>query len=166
MEALIFVGLPLEYKGKLYNVAAGLNHGEVLGFRTEDPYLPNYNEFYEARYFTSGENVDGTVTVRTEDYGFCHMDELDDNDDVEFDLEAEIEALEEAEFEELEEVEDDPDYIDEDEEELMEQDIPISSNVLFTCPDMPKLRIAAEICEDLWVPNPPSVAHALSMVQT
>ena len=25
---------------------------------------------------------------------------------------------------------------------------------------MPKLQIAAEICEDLWVPNPPSVAHA------
>ena len=159
VEALIFVGLPLEYKGKLYNVAAGLNHGEVLGF-VPKIHIPNYNEFYEARYFTSGENVDGTVTVRTEDYGFCHMDELDDNDDVEFDLEAEIEALEEAEFEELEEVEDDPDYIDEDEEELMEQDIPISSNVLFTCPDMPKLRIAAEICEDLWVLNPPSVAHA------
>ena len=159
VEALIFVGLPLEYKGKLYNVAAGLNHGEVLGF-VPKIHIPNYNEFYEARYFTSGENVDGTVTVRTEDYGFCHMDELDDNDDVEFDLEAEIEALEEAEFEELEEVEDDPDYIDEDEEELMEQDIPISSNILFTCPDMPKLRIAAEICEDLWVLNPPSVAHA------
>lgn len=159
VEALIFVGLPLEYKGKLYNVAAGLNHGEVLGF-VPKIHIPNYNEFYEARYFTSGENVDGTVTVRTEDYGFCHMDELDDNDDVEFDLEAEIEALEEEEFEELEEVEDDPDYIDEDEEELMEQDIPISSNILFTCPDMPKLRIAAEICEDLWVLNPPSVAHA------
>ena len=159
VEALIFVGLPLEYKGKLYNVAAGLNHGEVLGF-VPKIHIPNYNEFYEARYFTSGENVDGTVTVRTEDYGFCHMDEFDDNDDVEFDLETEIEALEEEEFEELEEVEDDPDYIDEDEEELMEQDIPISSNVLFTCPDMPKLRIAAEICEDLWVLNPPSVAHA------
>ena len=93
VEALIFVGLPLEYKGKLYNVAAGLNHGEVLGF-VPKIHIPNYNEFYEARYFTSGENVDGTVTVRTEDYGFCHMDELDDNDDVEFDLEAEIEALE------------------------------------------------------------------------
>ena len=36
VEALIFVGLPLEYKGKLYNVAAGLNHGEVLGFVPKD----------------------------------------------------------------------------------------------------------------------------------
>lgn len=32
VDAIIFVGLPLEYKGKLYNVAAGLNHGEILGF--------------------------------------------------------------------------------------------------------------------------------------
>ena len=159
VEALIFVGLPLEYKGKLYNVAAGLNHGEVLGF-VPKIHLPNYNEFYEARYFTSGEKVDGTVTVCTGDYGFCHADEMPD-EDVEFDLEAEIEALEEDEFEELEEIEDEPDYIDEDaEEELLEQDIPISSNMLFTCQDMPKLKVAAEICEDLWVPNPPSVAHA------
>ena len=26
---------------------------------------------------------------------------------------------------------------------------------------MPKLKIAAELCEDLWVPNPPSISHAL-----
>ena len=32
VDALIFVGLPLEYQGKLYNVAAGLSHGEILGF--------------------------------------------------------------------------------------------------------------------------------------
>ena len=31
VDGLIFVGLPLEYNGKLYNVAAGLNHGEILG---------------------------------------------------------------------------------------------------------------------------------------
>ena len=49
VDAIIFVGLPLEYKGKLYNVAAGLNHGEILGF-VPKTYLPNYNEFYEARY--------------------------------------------------------------------------------------------------------------------
>ena len=30
VDALIFVGLPLEYKGKLYNVAAGLNHAKFL----------------------------------------------------------------------------------------------------------------------------------------
>lgn len=152
VDAIIFVGLPLEYKGKLYNVAAGLNHGEILGF-VPKTYLPNYNEFYEARYFTSGEDVDGTVTIRRSEYGL-HQDEEMTDEDVEFGLEAELEALEEEDsFEELEEIDEEPDYID-------EVDVPISSNILFICQEMPKLKIAAEICEDLWVPNPPSVGHA------
>lgn len=160
VDAIIFVGLPLEYKGKLYNVAAGLNHGEILGF-VPKTYLPNYNEFYEARYFTSGEDVDGTVTIRRSEYGLYHDEERTD-EDVEFGLEAELEALEEEDsFEELEEIDEEPDYIDEDEtEEFDEVDVPISSNILFICQEMPKLKIAAEICEDLWVPNPPSVGHA------
>ena len=160
VDAIIFVGLPLEYKGKLYNVAAGLNHGEILGF-VPKTYLPNYNEFYEARYFTSGEDVDGTVTIRRSEYGLHHDEEMTD-EDVEFGLEAEPEALEEEDsFEELEEIDEEPDYIDEDEtEEFDEVDVPISSNILFICQEMPKLKIAAEICEDLWVPNPPSVGHA------
>lgn len=160
VDAIIFVGLPLEYKGKLYNVAAGLNHGEILGFVSKT-YLPNYNEFYEARYFTSGEDVDGTVTIRRSEYGLHHDEEMTD-EDVEFGLEAELEALEEEDsFEELEEIDEEPDYIDEDEtEEFDEVDVPISSNILFICQEMPKLKIAAEICEDLWVPNPPSVGHA------
>ena len=160
VDAIIFVGLPLEYKGKLYNVAAGLNHGEILGF-VPKTYLPNYNEFYEARYFTSGEDVDGTVTIRKSEYGLHHDEEMTD-EDVEFGLEAELEALEEEDsFEELEEIDEEPDYIDEDEtEEFDEVDVPISSNILFICQEMPKLKIAAEICEDLWVPNPPSVGHA------
>lgn len=160
VDAIIFVGLPLEYKGKLYNVAAGLNHGEILGF-VPKTYLPNYNEFYEARYFTSGEDVDGTVTIRRSEYGLHHDEEMTD-EDVEFGLEAEVEVLEEEDsFEELEEIDEEPDYIDEDEtEEFDEVDVPISSNILFICQEMPKLKIAAEICEDLWVPNPPSVGHA------
>lgn len=160
VDAIIFVGLPLEYKGKLYNAAAGLNHGEILGF-VPKTYLPNYNEFYEARYFTSGEDVDGTVTIRRSEYGLHHDEEMTD-EDVEFGLEAELEVLEEEDsFEELEEIDEEPDYIDEDEtEEFDEVDVPISSNILFICQEMPKLKIAAEICEDLWVPNPPSVGHA------
>ena len=31
-DALIFVGLPLRHRGKLYNVAAALNHGRIVGF--------------------------------------------------------------------------------------------------------------------------------------
>lgn len=53
MDAILFVGLPLAYNGKLYNVAAVLCRGEVLGF-VPKTYLPNYNEFYEARHFARG----------------------------------------------------------------------------------------------------------------
>ena len=61
LDCIVFVGLPLEYNGKLYNVAAALNNGKVLGF-VPKTYLPNYNEFYEARHFTRG--MDEAVTVR------------------------------------------------------------------------------------------------------
>ena len=140
--------------------AAGLNHGEILGFVPKIN-LPNYNEFYEARYFTSGENLDGTVHIDRDVYRARYESDTE-SDDVEF----EIEMAEFDGFEELEELEEDeePDYIDEndeeEDEELYEEDIWISPNMIFTCEEMPKLQIAAEICEDLWVPNPPSVAHA------
>ncbi len=62
LDALLFVGLPLEFQGKLYNVAAGISHGEILGL-VPKIYLPNYNEFYEVRYFTSGAGVCGTVDL-------------------------------------------------------------------------------------------------------
>ena len=45
-DALIFVGVPYEVAGKLYNTAAALNHGKVLGLVTKT-FLPNYGEFYE-----------------------------------------------------------------------------------------------------------------------
>ena len=42
--------------GKLYNVAAALNRGEVLGLTTKT-FLPNYGEFYEMRQFTPGPDT-------------------------------------------------------------------------------------------------------------
>ena len=36
------------------------------------------------------------------------------------------------------------------------------ANLLFQCENVPELTLAAEICEDLWVPQPPSVSHALA----
>ena len=53
VEALVFVGLPLEHKGKLYNVAAALFKGEVLGF-VPKRYIPMYHEAYEGRSFAEG----------------------------------------------------------------------------------------------------------------
>lgn len=40
--------------------------------------------------------------------------------------------------------------------------VPVDRDLIFTCEELPKLRIAVEICEDLWTPNPPSIAHALA----
>lgn len=103
-EAIIFVGLPLAYNGKLYNVAAAISCGEVLGF-VPKTYLPTYNEFYEARHFARG-------------------------------METPVEVV------------------------LGGKKIPMGTQLLFSCTDMPELKIAVEICEDLWTPEPPSIRHA------
>ena len=42
------------------------------------------------------------------------------------------------------------------------EEIPVGTNLLFSCENVADLCVAAEICEDLWVPNPPSVQHALA----
>lgn len=105
-DALIFVGLPWEKDGKLYNVAAAINDGRLLGL-VPKRCLPNYNEFYEARHFTPGERT-----------------------------------VEWVKFE--------------------GQAVPFGMNLLF-CSDVPEgLCIGAELCEDLWAPDPPSTAHALA----
>ncbi len=50
---LVFVGLPWEHGGKLYNAAAAICSGQVLGI-VPKTHLPNYSEFYEARHFAPG----------------------------------------------------------------------------------------------------------------
>ncbi len=107
IQAVIFVGLPLEYMGKLYNVAAMLWQGVISGI-VPKIFLPDHGEFYEARYFTPGmwETVD--VTLRP---GLS---------------------------------------------------VPMGAKQMFCCESMPGLRIAAELCEDLWAPQPPGTSHALA----
>ena len=53
LDALVFVGVHIAVGGELYNVAAALNHGNILGFTTKS-FLPNYGEFYEMRQFRPG----------------------------------------------------------------------------------------------------------------
>lgn len=106
VDALIFVGMPMEVFGKLYNVAAVMNRGNLLGI-VPKKHIPSYHEFYEGRHFTPGEEQ----VVWIEKNG---------------------------------------------------ERVPFGMNLLFSCREMPKLVVAAEICEDLWVPNPPSVNHALA----
>lgn len=46
--------------------------------------------------------------------------------------------------------------------EIGNQKVSVSSKLIFKCQEMPSLKIAVELCEDLWVPNPPSISHALA----
>ena len=61
-EMLVFVGLPIKKDGKIYNVAAAINKGEILGLIPKT-FLPNYNEFYEKRWFSPAENTVGEVFI-------------------------------------------------------------------------------------------------------
>ena len=106
-EALVFVGLPLAVDGELYNVAAAVTQGKVLGL-VPKTHIPNYNEFYERRHFAPGMKQPVPVAL--------------DEDTV----------------------------------------VPMGTRVLFQCRQMPELKIGAEICEDVWAPNPPGVEHALA----
>lgn len=51
LDLLMVVSLPYSFKGKIYDTAAVISKGKILGIATKK-YLPNYNEFYDARYFT------------------------------------------------------------------------------------------------------------------
>lgn len=55
-NGLYFVGVPLAVEGELYNVAAAVNCGKILGFTTKS-FLPNYGEFYEMRQFCKGPDT-------------------------------------------------------------------------------------------------------------
>ncbi|MCM1568629.1 MAG: NAD(+) synthase [Roseburia sp.] len=104
-DALVFVGLPLEREGRLYNVAAALQDGKILGL-VPKANIPAYAEFYEGRHFTEGNT--------------------------------EAEPM-----------------------ELLGQEVLFGTNQLFVCRNLPELTVGCEICEDLWVANPPATNHAL-----
>ena len=65
-DFLLFVGMPFEWNQKLYNVAAVIHDGHVIGL-VPKTFLPNYAEFYEARYFTRGMKKPIVVKVCGED---------------------------------------------------------------------------------------------------
>lgn len=62
---LVFVGMPFMHKGKLFNVAAAICDGRLLGLVPKKN-IPNYSEFYEMRHFTPGmdECVDTALGVK------------------------------------------------------------------------------------------------------
>jgi NAD+ synthase (glutamine-hydrolysing) len=95
------VGLPVAVNGLLYNCAALLCRGRLVGV-VPKIYLPNYREFYERRYFAPGDATP------------C----------------AEI--------------------------RLAGQSTVFGTGLLFRIAEQPGFILHVEICEDLWVPTPPS----------
>lgn len=53
LNIISIIGIPLAYRGTLLNCAAIVQKGKILGL-VPKTFLPNYKEFYEQRWFTSG----------------------------------------------------------------------------------------------------------------
>ncbi len=68
-EMLVFVGMPWEYGGKLYNVAAAIHKGHLIGI-VPKTHLPNYSEFYEQRHFAAGSKGVGLVSWEQQEVPF------------------------------------------------------------------------------------------------
>ena len=63
LDIISIVGLPVDYNGTLLNCAAVIQRGKILGL-VPKTYLPNYKEFYEKRWFTSGSEIpQGTIQI-------------------------------------------------------------------------------------------------------
>lgn len=56
VKSVIILGAPLDIQGQLYNCAVIINNGEVLGV-VPKTFIPNYNEFYEKRWFNSANDL-------------------------------------------------------------------------------------------------------------
>lgn len=105
-HGIAVVGLPLAVDDQLFNCAAVLHRGRVLGLVPKS-FIPNYKEFYEGRWFAPAAGA-----VRREVTLGC-------------------------------------------------QQIPFGAELLFDADDVEGLTLGVEVCEDLWVPSPPSSQQAL-----
>lgn len=61
-DMAVVVGLPVNFRSRLFNCAAVLQGGEVRGI-VPKTYLPNGNEFYETRWFVSGDQADNFLEI-------------------------------------------------------------------------------------------------------
>ena len=110
-DMLIVVGLPFLFNARLYNIAAVIYQGEVLGLVPKQ-HIPNYSEFYEARHFAPAPAENEAV---------------------------DIPAL-----------------------GTHGRQIPFGAKLLFAADNLPDFVLGIDICEDLWMPIPPSCHHALA----
>ena len=138
LPALV-VGAPLRSGNRLYNCAVVIQGGAVRGVAPKS-YLPNYREFYEKRHFAPGDTIeDGDGRIRLPGV-------LDD--DAAF-----IAAHRDADDALSERFGADPaDGVT----------VPFGPDLLFEVEDVPGLTFHVEVCEDMWVPVPPSSLAALA----
>ncbi|MBQ5515826.1 MAG: NAD(+) synthase [Acetobacter sp.] len=106
-RSLVVVGAPLVYRDALYNCAVIVHRGRILGI-VPKTYLPGYREFYEPRYFASGETIRGQNLY------------------------------------------------------LGGENVPFGVDLLFEAHDIPGFCLGVELCEDIWVPIPPSAIMAMA----
>lgn len=65
----VIIGLPLKFGASLYNCAAVIQNGMVVAVIPKT-YIPNYNEYYEKRWFASGDGVNGTIKLNGQEVPF------------------------------------------------------------------------------------------------
>ena len=68
-DIVVCIGVPLVWKTRLYNCAAVLQNGQILAVIPKT-YLPNYNEYYEKRWFASGDGVQSELRIGTQTVPF------------------------------------------------------------------------------------------------
>ena len=68
-DMLTAVGLPLKKDGKLYNCAAVIHRGKILGIVPKS-YIPNYAEYYELRHFTPAPDFNSEIMLGGEPIPF------------------------------------------------------------------------------------------------
>ena len=65
----VVIGLPLKFGASLYNCAAVVQNGMVVAVIPKTC-IPNYNEYYEKRWFASGDGVNGTIKLNGQEVPF------------------------------------------------------------------------------------------------
>ncbi|SMC51173.1 NAD+ synthase (glutamine-hydrolysing) [Fulvimarina manganoxydans] len=70
LKPVLLIGAALSRNGRLYNCAVAIHRGRILGV-VPKIYLPNYREYYEKRWFASGDGTDGlTIEIGGETVPF------------------------------------------------------------------------------------------------
>ena len=128
----LVVGAPLRLGDRLYNCALVIQGGRVRGVAPKS-YLPTYREFYEKRHFAPGDAL--PAGVESIELPGVHGG----SDGAERTESADGSGCPETAAR-----------------------VPFGANLLFEVEDVPGLTFHVEVCEDMWVPVPPSSLAALA----